>query len=364
MADTEIICGADLFGQDTLNKLEQLEIVDPEETIIEVRCGEYFSCSAFDPNSSNLMYSGTNSDNEINTDWKICPTCKLKLHDLGMASSTCSQCGTVLEKNSEEQDIKKNTSFSGSTTTSYFNCDSKAYVRTKIIKELKQKSIDSVNHKIPQYIIEEAVDLFLAISEYKIHRGYVQRALKAKLIQYKLIEYGMIKPSKVIAQMFGLSDKQLSAADALIREYDAAGIIKIPCLNVDRTDNFIRNYINTFKIDIKYATFIAELINEADIKKIHLLNNFKPSTKATGAFILFLCSFPELELKKSDVIKESGLTSSTVNRYFNLLIDNIHLLTNVYKRWNIKPPSKEIKKENKTTPPIEFTIKLVPLPNV
>lgn len=363
MTNTDIICGADLFGSDVLNKLEQLDIVN-QETIIEVRRGKYFSCSAFDPNVGNLMHNGTNLESEINEDWKVCPNCKVKLQDLGMASSECSKCNVEINKSAEEQDVKKFTPFSGSSTISYFNNDSKAYVRTKIVKELKQKSINSVKHKIPQYIIEEAVDLFLTISEHKIHRGYVQRALKAKLIQYKLIEYGMIKSSKIIALMFGLTDKQLSAADALIREYDAAGIIKIPCLNIDRTDSFIRNYINTFKIDLKYASLIADLINEADRKKVHLLNNFKPSTKATGAFILFLASFPEIGIKKSEVIKESGLTSSTVNRYYNLLMDNINLLTPVYTRWGIKPPAKENKiKENKSFfPPIEFTIKVDPLP--
>jgi hypothetical protein len=288
----------------------------------------------------------------------------VRLQDLGMASSECSQCGAEINKNSEEQDAKKPSTYSGSTTANYLNCDSKAYVRTKIVKELKQKSIDSVKHKIPQFVIEDAVDQFLTISEHKIHRGSVQRALKAKLIQYKLIESNMIKPSKVIAYMFGLTDKQLSASDALLREYDAAGIIKIACLNVDRTDSFIRNYTNIFKVDGKYANFVIDLINEADRKKVHLTNNFKPSTKATGAFILFLSSFPDIGIKKSEVIKESGLTSSTVNRYYNLLIDNIHLLLSVYTKWGICPPTREqkIKEVKPTLPPTPVSIKLEPLP--
>ena len=368
ICQTTIISSDSLFSCDDLDKLNQLNLSSdnsPETIIHEVRNGQYFVCSAFDPNANNLNFeiSETNT-NEINKDWKVCPNCKVRLQDLGVATSECSQCGAEINKMSEEQDIKKTCSYTGTTTANYLNCDSKAYVRTKIVKELKQKSIDSNKHKIPQFVIEDAVDQFLTISEHKIHRGSVQRALKAKLIQYKLIESNMIKPSKIIAQMFGLTDKQLSAADALLREYDAGGIIKIACLNIDRTDSFIRNYINIFKIDTKYANFIIELINEADRKKVHLTNNFKPSTKATGAFILFLNSFPDLAIKKSEVIKESGLTSSTVNRYYNLLMDNIHLLIGIYNKWGILPPIKEtkIQKEKAILPPTPVVIKLEPLP--
>jgi len=367
MTETDIISSDSLFSNDDLEKLGQLNDFDHEpETIIEVRNGQYFVCSAFDPNANNLnnINDHTENGNEVNKDWKVCPICKVRLQDSGFATSECSQCGAEINKNSEDQEIKKVSTFGGTVTANYLNCDSKAYVRTKIVKELKQKSYDSTKHKIPQYIVEDAVDQFLTISEHKIHRGSVQRGLKWKLIQYKLIENDMIKSSKIIAQIAGLTDKQLSAADALLREYDAEGVIKIQCLNVDRTESFIKNYINIFKIESKYGNFISELINEADRKKVHLTNNFKPSTKATGAFILFLSSFPHLEIKKIDVIKESGLTSSTVNRYYNLLIDNIHLLTSVYVRWSIQPPSKEQKKPvpKVLIPPTPVIIKLEPLP--
>jgi hypothetical protein len=362
MSETDIISSDNLFSNDDLEKLNQLAVIEPE-TIIEVRNGQYFVCSAFDPNANDIN-AIQNTTSEVNKDWKVCPICKVRLQDLGVASSECSQCGAEINKNSEDQEIKKTCTYTGTVTSNYLNCDSKAYVRCKIVKELKQKSYNSAKHKIPQFIIEDAVDQFLTISEHKIHRGSVQRALKAKLIQYKLIESNMIKPSKVITQMFELTDKQLSAADALLREYDAEGIIKIQCLNVDRTESFIRNYINIFKIDGKYGNFIIDLINEADRKKVHLTNNFKPSTKATGAFILFLNSFPDLGIKKSDVIKESGLTSSTVNRYYNLLMDNIHLLIPVYTRWALAPPIKEQKKQisKSALPPTLVTIKLEPLP--
>ena len=134
---------------------------------------------------------------ETNSDWKLCPKCKVRLQDLGFATSECSKCGAEINKNSEEQDIKKASGFSGNTTTNYINFDSKAYVKVKIIKELKQKNYNSIKHKIPVYVLEAAVDQFLTISEYKIHRGSVQRGLKGMLIKYKLDEHLMSKSTKI-----------------------------------------------------------------------------------------------------------------------------------------------------------------------
>lgn len=362
MSEIDIISSDSLFSNETLEQLNQLSVYsDSPETLIEVRNGQYFVCSAFDPNANNLnIPTSNNTNSEINDEWKVCPMCKVRLQDLGFAMSECSQCGAEIAKHADEQDMKKSNGFTGIVMPNFTNCDAKIYVRGKIIKELKQKSFDSTKHKIPMDIIEDAVDQFLMISEHKTHRGPVQRALKAKLIQYKLIEKDLIKTSKVIAQIFGITDKQLSAADTLIREYVALGIIQIDRLNVDKTNIFVRNYIKHFNIDGKYADFIIEIINEADKKNVHLINGFKPSTKATGAFVLFLASFPELEIKKSDVIKESDLTPSTVNRYHNLLMDNIHLLERVYKRWDIKSPSKDQKKSIQKNIPTTF--KLEPLP--
>jgi len=355
---TSIITGDSLFTSDELNMLNQLTVADDDEkdideTLVEFKNGQYFLSSlsnddAFDPNANNLNVAL--NTNEVNEHWKLCPHCKVRLQDLGVASSECSKCGAEINKNSEDHEIKKGSSFSGATQANYINCDSKAYVRCKIVKELKQKNYDSTKHKIPMFIIEAAVDQFLTISEHKIHRGSIQRGLKGMLIKYKLDESNMSKSTKVIGQIYGLTDKQLSTADALLRAYDAEGIIKISCLNVDRTLSFISNHINIFKVEAKYINFINELINEADRKKVHLHNNFKPSTKAAGAFILFLNSFP-------------ALTSSTVNRYYNLLMDNLQLLSSVYNRWGIKQPPKEnkIKSQKSSLPPMPVIIKLEPL---
>lgn len=367
---TSIITSDSLFTNDELAMLDQLTLDDCSETLVEFKDGQYFTHNfsspnddAFDPNANNLNVIIKNELNELNTDWKLCPRCKVRLQDLGVASSECSKCGAEINKNSEDHEIKKSSTFAGATQANYINCDSKAYVRCKIVKELKQKNYDSVKHKIPMHIIESAVDQFLTISEHKIHRGSVQRGLKGMLIKYKLDEAGMSKSTKIIGQIYGLTDKHLSTADALLRAYDAEGIIKINCLNVDRTLSFISNHINIFKVDSKYINFINDLINEADRKQVHMNNNFKPSTKAAGAFLLFLNSFPELNIKKNDVIKESGLTSSTVNRYYNLLIDNLHLLSAIYNKWSIKTPLKEnkIKSQKSSLPPTPVIIKFEPL---
>lgn len=373
-SETNIISSDSLFTNDELDMLEQLNLTDDtnekvDETIVEYKNGKYFfqnyhSNDYFDPNSNNLNISlEEDYKGETNSDWKLCPKCKVRLQDLGFATSECSKCGAEINKNSEEQDIKKASGFSGNTTTNYINFDSKAYVKVKIIKELKQKNYNSIKHKIPVYVIEAAVDQFLTISEYKIHRGSVQRGLKGMLIKYKLDEHLMSKSTKIIGKIYGLTDKQLSTADALLRAYDAKGIIKIIYLNVDRTLSFISTYVNTFKIEQKYVNFVNDIINEADRKKVHLTNNFKPSTKATGAFILFVSSFPELNIKKNDIIKESELTSSTVNRYYNLLLDNLSLLAPVYNKWGIKMVTKESKSKSSKNllPPIPVTIKLEPL---
>ena len=93
MTEIDIISSDNLFSSDDLDKLNQLNSSDlsESETIIEVRNGKYFICSAFDPNANNINYIiDGNNNNELNNDWKVCPNCKVRLLDLGMASSECS----------------------------------------------------------------------------------------------------------------------------------------------------------------------------------------------------------------------------------------------------------------------------------
>jgi hypothetical protein len=366
--DTSINSSSSLFTDDELDMLKQLNNLeyDPtessNETFVEFKDGQYgyYIGEQFD------QVKNDEDDAKIrNIDWKLCPVCHEKLQDLGVATSECPKCGAEIVKASEDHEIKKSGGFSGVTQPNYLNCDSKAHIKRKLINELKQKNYDTKKHMVPTFIIETAIDKFLTISEKKIHRGSVQRGLKGMLIKYTLDENNMSKSTKVIGQIYGLTDKQLSAADALIRDYAAQGIIKISCLNADRTVSFISNYVGVFGIDSKYVNFILELIAEADRVGVHLSNNYKPSTKATGAFLLFLSSFPDLPIKRTDVIKESGLTSSTVNRYYNLLLLNISLLTSVYNRWGIKLPVENKVKVQKNTlaPPPPITLILEPLDN-
>lgn len=356
--NTDIISSGSLFTNDELELLQQLD----NETFVEFKDGQYYIDNTRDQNLNDI-----NNDSLVsldNDDWKQCPICHEKLHDLSVATSECPKCGAEVIKNSEDQELKKAGSggFTGVTQPNYINCDSKSHIKRKLVNELKQKNYDSKKHMIPAFIIETAVDKFLTISERKIHRGSVQRGLKGMLIKYTLEENNMSKSTKVIGQIYGLTDKQLSAADALLRDYDAQGVIKINCLNIDRTASFINNYSNIFKIEPKYIPFINEIIIEADKMGIHLSNNFKPSTKATGAFLMFLASVPSVSIKRQDVIKESGLTSSTVNRYYNLLLSNVNLLVGVYQRWGIHPPvSEKMKSCSIPVLPSPIIFKLEPL---
>ena len=347
MTSIDIISSDSLFTNDELDMLDQLNTFKDETLINEYKNGlfthEYYSNDHFNPNINSLNET---PENNKNADYKVCPKCKGRLQDLGVATSECSKCGAEISNNSEDHEIKKASGFTGSTQMNYINCDSKAYIRTKIIKELKQKNYDGETlHKIPAEIIEAAVDKFLTISEKKIHRGGIQRGLKGMLIKYMLDERGINKSTKIIGQIYKLTDKQLSAADALIRYYVAEGVISINCLNVDNTQSFIVNYVKLFGIELKYVKFIYDIILEANRHGIHLINNFKPSTKATGAFLLFIDSFPNLKISKEVVIKQSGLTSSTVYKYYNLMQDKIHLVNDVYVAWKITPPVKAIKQK-------------------
>lgn len=359
--NSEIISSGSLFTCDELELLQQLDASSSEratptsETIVEFKNGQYryYSYGEIEMND--------NIDIK-NDDWKQCPVCHEKLQDLSVATSECPKCGTEVIKISEEQELKKNnSSFSGVTQPNYINCDSKAHIKRRIVNELKQKNYDTKKHLIPTFIIESAADKFLTIAEKKTHRGSIQKGMKGMLVKYALDENNMSKSSKDIGRMYGLTEKQLSTADALLRDYVAQGVIKISCLNVDRTASFINNYVNIFKIDYKYTPFINEIINEADKAGVHLSNNFKPSTKATGAFLVFLSSFPTINIKRSDVIKESGLTSSTVNRYYNLLLSNIYLLSNLYRKWGIRLPASEKTKIQPPSIPAPFILKLEPL---
>lgn len=198
--DINIISSSSLFSNHDLDLLQQLnnsndpdiEACDEDkEIIVEFRNGNY-GYYEIDVNlKSNIDKQNTNEKDIKNDDWKLCPMCHEKLQDSSIATSECPKCGAEINNVSEDQDIRKGGNFTGVVQSNYINCDSKGQIKRKLINELKKKTFDSGKHVIPISVIASAVDRFIQISSARIHRGSVQRGLKAMLIKYALDEFGM-----------------------------------------------------------------------------------------------------------------------------------------------------------------------------
>lgn len=286
----------------------------------------------------------------------ICPVC----HENTILTNSmyCVNCGV---ENFEHNDSKFNHNIDKNHNTSVgsfmsFNVIGKSsyYYQRSLLKTCanysafrknsNRKDLEDCNFqyegkKIPKCAIKLAIELFSKIKE----KGYVFRGNKKKgvigsCLFYACIMFNMTKTPREIASLLNIEDRFLSQGDKQIQEKNEKGIIDIPTTFRPLND-YINQYFPTFSIPDKYKQFIIDLIEYAEKKNIHILNDSRTTTKCIGAIYLLVSRVKELNhIKKIIVSDEQSIKKNTFIKYTNLLISNHNLLKPVFKKHRIPMP--------------------------
>lgn len=302
----------------------------------------------FEFNGENIRKKRERNVIDTEKKWQLCEDCSVA----GIQqeySLICPDCGLELQSidgNSENYkedrkstsitkiDGKNSYSWNKSLRTTCSNYPE--WNKNKSIKKLNKFSYESKKDKTPEYINKRVVELFENIRKIKTFRGAGQNRILAAIVYYVLQDEGIARQPKSIAELHGISEKDLSKGDSIVRKYLEENVIELS-VNNNNYENFVDKYLEMLDIDqVKYKQLILDIIEKSEQKRLYRKKTPKPSTKCVGAIYLVINSCPELKKRvtKDMIVKKCNISKTTFICNYNLLITNKSKFKHIYKKYN------------------------------
>lgn len=344
-----------ITDDDWMNLLKDISNYSSDDD--EVR-DMYESCKNVQSNNIDLEVQLDLGDEKI-TKFTICPKCNVegKIDD---GSVHCVSCGleTIViddtNKFSFTVDKDHNTSDNSFMSFNFIGKNSYCYQRSflktcanysSFRKNNNRKDLYNYNYqyegkKIPKNAIKLAIELFSKIKENNyVFRGNGKKGVLGACLFYACVMNHITKTPREIASVMEIEERFLSQGDRIVQELNEKGIISIPTI-LRPLNDYLDQYFPALSIPEQYKQFIIDLIERAEKKNIHILNDSRTTTKCIGAIFLLINRVKELKhITKDMIVKECSISKSTFIRYYNLLLINHKIIKPVFKKHKILMPS-------------------------
>ena len=300
----------------------------------------------------------------INNDYKKCESCNIQMQPNINNTLTCPNCGFI--KNVIIENLEYEPSMSGYNTNNNYHIPIKCvgknsfhyqkYLRNNtsqynIIQEVTLKKIlDKLNYQSTEFIIPKNI-LTNVLIQYKkiretskIHRGEILKGILGSLIYYECLKEGIIRKPKELAKWYSISENDLSKGDKILRELEEKKIIELP-IHQEFNYEYINSYLKRIKIDLKYESFLIELLNNINLLKIGN-PNARLSTKIASLVFLVVIS-TKSEITFDDISSEFNISVSTFKNFYIEIFKNKDKLQTIFDKYNIQIPDKIPRKSRK-----------------
>lgn len=215
--------------------------------------------------------------------------------------------------------------------------DYRNYRRGFNIREFKNYNNQS-KLQLPINVLVKAAHLFTDIQDAgNIVRADHKLGVRTALIGFECIRANITKKPKFLAAFVGITSKYLSNGQRHVRKWCEDGIISIPTRS-NPTCDFIDQYFEMLNIDMKYKSFILNLIDKIKFKRINTQSSSNPSTQVVSIIWLLIIQF-NLNISHADVIKFCDISKSTYIAYYKIIISNERHLRKVFFKENIPIPA-------------------------
>lgn len=310
-----------------------------------------------DDEFENFLNTSYDSVNNIDNNYKKCINCDIQMQPNINNTLTCPTCGYI--KNVIIENLEYEPSMSGYNTNENYHIPIKCigknafqyqkYLRnntsqysiiqeTTLKKLLEKLNYQSEDFVIPKNIINNVLLQYKKIRETsKIHRGEILKGILGSLIYYECLKEGIIRKPKELAKWYSISENDLSKGDKILRELEEKGIIALP-INKDFNIEYIISYLKRINIDIKYESFLIELLNT--INELKIGNpNARLSTKIASLIFLLVIS-KSYNISSDEISKEFDISISTFKSFYLEIFKNkdklVQVLKNIILYYQIK----------------------------
>ena len=355
--DIDQILSDSATDDDWMNLLKDISNYSSDDD--DVR-GMYESCKDIQSNTKIDLEIQVNLNGEKSTKFTICTKCETE-GKINEGSVHCVSCGleTIIvddtSKFSFAVNKDHNTSDNSFMSFNFIGKNSYCYQRSflktcadysSFRKNNNRKELYNYNYqyegkKIPKNAIKLAIELFSKIKENNyVFRGNGKKGVLGACLFYACVMNHITKTPREIASVMEIEERFLSQGDRVVQELNEKGVISIPTILRPLTD-YLDQYFPALCIPLKYKQFIIDIIDRAEKKNVHILNDSRTTTKCIGAIYLLINRVCELnKISKDHIVKECNISKSTFIRYYNLLLINYKILKPVFKKHHISmPPS-------------------------
>ena len=291
--------------------------------------------------------------------YNICPKCNIE-GTMSDGSVFCPECGLetlIIDDNnkfsfSSEKD--HNVSSNSYISFNFIGPNSYGYQRSflktcanysSFRRNNNRKDMYNYNYqyegkKIPKNAIKLAIELFSKIKEKNyVFRGNGKKGVLGACLFYACVMNNITKTPREIASVMEIEERFLSHGDRVVQELNEKGVISIPT-TLRPLNDYLDQFFPALNIPDKYKAFVIDVIERAEKKNIHIMNDSRTTTKCIGAIFLITNRVKELRhITKDIIVKECNISKSTFIRYYNLLLDNYKMLKPIFKKHRIPMPT-------------------------
>ena len=326
-----------------------------------------------------------NHDIDIKTNYKNCTDCDIECVIEGN-TMVCPQCG--IEK---ATDADNNNNYSSSYSTNHNTSDNsfisfkftgkgsnmyhKSFLKTcanyskysnnNTARELENLVYQYEGNKIPKDVIALSAEMFNEIrSTGKVFRGDSKKGVVVACVYYACRIKKITKTPRYLCSLTRTPDKYLSQGERILQDLIERNVISIPTLGDPKLD-YVSQYFEALKIPSIYEPFVLDLLKRSQHKSLHIIRDSRDTTKCAGTVYMLCQRVRELHhITKDDIEQKCGVSFTTFNRYFCLLMDNHIKLKKVFVRHKIPMPNywrttQVVKVKKKSKPGRPKKIKLI-----
>jgi transcription initiation factor TFIIIB Brf1 subunit/transcription initiation factor TFIIB len=297
----------------------------------------------------------------IIVDYKICIACKTQsvITDAGLL---CLSCGLEKPMYTETPEL-----FSETINNNY-NTSSNSYISFSVIganaytynrsfiktcsdyiqyrnnnnkKDIFNRIYQHAGNHPPTNIINATIELFDIIKQKNyIYRGSIKWGVISACLYYMSIEHKVARTPKEIIKIMDIDDKSFGVGHKILLELKELGVVDIQT-DYSPLNDYLNQFFPSLGIPDKYKQFVVDLITRMQLKKCHVGNESRLSTKVIGCIYILTLHMPELRhITRDDISREcNGISKSTFIRYHDLIKKNYKLVKKTFKYHHIHQPS-------------------------
>lgn len=204
--------------------------------------------------------------------------------------------------------------------------DYKIQQRKNTIEEMTNINYQYAGPKLPGDVILAGAELYCQVQQFEILRQDVRKGTQAACVYRKCSQFGITRKPKEIADMWGISQTDLSAGEKILDKLEADGKVEpVPDQKFFNADKEVENFTDRYFEDLNipsnknYKNFVIQLIRFTLDK--HIADSSVPSSKCAGAIYILTQQCNELDINWNEIQTKCKISKSTFTRFAKTVMD-------------------------------------------